>query len=203
MASPTSEPRKTPRQARSRATCAAIVEAAARILETEGDAVLTTNHVAAVAGVSIGTLYQYFPDKQAIIVELVRRERAAMLAELQSIGDDSVDPLGEMLDAAIRHQFARPKMALALERLEAALGLEMENQALAAAVADQAERLLQARIGPVTRQAAADAIAIVRALINGAADGSLSCDDLKQRLLAAVAGYLQLNARRRIEAEGL
>lgn len=203
MASPTSEPRKTPRQARSRATCAAIVEAAARILETEGDAVLTTNHVAAVAGVSIGTLYQYFPDKQAIIVELVRRERAAMLAELQSIGDDSVDPLGEMLDAAIRHQFARPKMALALERLEAALGLEMENQALAAAVADQAERLLQARIGPVTRQAAADAIAIVRALINGAADGSLSRDDLKQRLLAAVAGYLQLNARRRIEAEGL
>ncbi len=203
MASPTSEPRKTPRQARSRATCAAIVEAAARILETEGDAVLTTNHVAAVAGVSIGTLYQYFPDKQAIIVELIRRERAAMLAELQSIGDDSVDPLGEMLDAAIRHQFARPKMALALERLEAALALEMENQALAAAVADQAERLLQARIGPVTRQAAADAIAIVRALINGAADGSLSRDDLKQRLLAAVAGYLQLNATRRIEAEGL
>lgn len=203
MASPTSEPRKTPRQARSRATCAAIVEAAARILETEGDAVLTTNHVAAVAGVSIGTLYQYFPDKQAIIVELIRRERAAMLAELQSIGDDSVDPLGEMLDAAIRHQFARPKMALALERLEAALALEMENQALAVAVADQAERLLQARIGPVTRQAAADAIAIVRALINGAADGSLSRDDLKQRLLTAVAGYLQLCARGRTEAEGL
>ncbi len=184
------EPRKTPQQARSRATCAAIVEAAARILETDGDDGLTTNRVAEVAGVSIGTLYQYFPDKLAIVMDLIRRERAAMLEELRMIGDDAADPLSEMLDAAIRHQFARPKMALALERLEAAFGLDEENRALAAAVAEEGQRLLRAQWGSLSPLAVADAIAIARALINGAADGSLSAEDLKQRLIRAVGGYL-------------
>lgn len=186
------EPRKTPQQARSRATCAAIVEAAARILETDGDDGLTTNRVAEVAGVSIGTLYQYFPDKLAIVMDLIRRERAAMLEELRTIGDGAADPLSEMLDAAIRHQFARPKMALALERLEAAFGLDAENRALAAAVAEEGQRLLRAQWGSVSPLAVADAIAIARALINGAADGSLSAQDLKQRLIRAVGGYLRL-----------
>jgi AcrR family transcriptional regulator len=186
------EPRKTPQQARSRATCAAIVEAAARILETDGDDGLTTNRVAEVAGVSIGTLYQYFPDKLAIVMDLIRRERAAMLEELRTIGDDAADPLSEMLDAAIRHQFARPKMALALERLEAAFGLDAENRALAAAVAEEGQRLLRAQWGSVSPLAVADAIAIARALTNGAADGSLSAQDLKQRLIRAVGGYLRL-----------
>jgi AcrR family transcriptional regulator len=185
------EPRKTPRQARSRATCAAIVEAAARILETDGDDGLTTNRVAELAGVSIGTLYQYFPDKLAIVMHLIRRERAAMLEELRMIGDDAADPLAEMLDAAIRHQFARPKMALALERLEAAFGLDAENRALAAAVAEEGQRLLRVQWGPLSPPAVADAIAIARALINGAADGSLSAQNLRQRLVRAVGGYLQ------------
>jgi AcrR family transcriptional regulator len=192
------EPRKTPRQARSRATCAAIVEAAARILETDGDDGLTTNRVAELAGVSIGTLYQYFPDKLAIVMHLIRRERAAMLEELRMIGDDAADPLAEMLDAAIRHQFARPKMALALERLEAAFGLDAENRALAAAVAEEGQRLLRAKWGSVSPPALADAIAIAHALINGAADGSLSAQNLRQRLVRAVGGYLQAENAARV-----
>ncbi|MBR8500820.1 TetR/AcrR family transcriptional regulator, partial [Burkholderia cenocepacia] len=54
-------PRKAPRQRRSVATVDAIVEAAARILERDGFDGYTTNAVAALAGVSIGSLYQYFP----------------------------------------------------------------------------------------------------------------------------------------------
>jgi AcrR family transcriptional regulator len=66
--------RRRPKQARSRATWEAIVEAAAQILERRGAEALTTNAVAERAGVSIGTLYQYFPDKQAILAAAARRE---------------------------------------------------------------------------------------------------------------------------------
>lgn len=66
--------RRSPKQARARATCEAIVEAAAQILERGGADALTTNAVAERAGVSIGTLYQHFPDKQAILIAAARRE---------------------------------------------------------------------------------------------------------------------------------
>ena len=66
--------RRRPRQARSRATWEAIVEAAAQILERRGPAGFNTNEVAERAGVSIGTLYQYFADKHAILAAAARRE---------------------------------------------------------------------------------------------------------------------------------
>src|SRR5271163_4144859 len=68
--------RRKPRQARSRLTWEAIVEAAAQILERDGAAAFNTNAVAERAGVSIGTLYQYFPDKQAILAAAAKRELA-------------------------------------------------------------------------------------------------------------------------------
>lgn len=72
-AKPTETKRKTPRQARARATVDAILFAAAHILKTDGQSGFTTNRIAEVAGVSIGSLYQYFPNKQAIVDAL--RER--------------------------------------------------------------------------------------------------------------------------------
>ena len=66
--------RRKPRQARSRATWEAIVEAAAQILERRGPTAFNTNEVAERAGVSIGTLYQYFEDKHAILAAAARRE---------------------------------------------------------------------------------------------------------------------------------
>ncbi len=66
--------RRIPRQARAAETVAAILEATAQVLEAGGLAALTTNAVAARAGVSIGTLYQYFDGKDAILLELARRE---------------------------------------------------------------------------------------------------------------------------------
>lgn len=65
------DPRKKPIQSRSRETVRAILEAAARILATEGPDGLTTNRVAKVAGVSIGSLYQYFPDRNAVVAGLL------------------------------------------------------------------------------------------------------------------------------------
>lgn len=66
--------RRSPKQARSRATWEAIVEAAAQILERRGPGGFNTSAVAERAGVSIGTLYQYFPDKRAILLAAAERE---------------------------------------------------------------------------------------------------------------------------------
>ena len=66
--------RRVPKQARARDTVAVIFEATARILEREGRVGFTTNRVAERAGISIGTLYEYFPNKQAILAAMTRRE---------------------------------------------------------------------------------------------------------------------------------
>ena len=65
-------PRKRPEQDRSRATVGAILEAAARVLVTSGYEAFTTNRVAEKAGISIGSFYQYFPNKDALLGELMR-----------------------------------------------------------------------------------------------------------------------------------
>jgi AcrR family transcriptional regulator len=67
------EPRKTPRQARAHDTRERIVDAGARVFSRHGYAAGTTNRIAAEARLSVGSLYQYFPNKDAILVELVRR----------------------------------------------------------------------------------------------------------------------------------
>jgi AcrR family transcriptional regulator len=77
------EPRKLPKQARSGATVEAILEAAAQVFERQGYAAGTTNRIAKRAGVSIGSLYQYFPNKDAILVALVHRHLAEGMAALQ------------------------------------------------------------------------------------------------------------------------
>jgi len=74
--------RKSPKQARSAATIDAIVSAAAYILKREGWARLTTNRIAERAGVNIASLYQYFPNKEAIAHELHRRFRAHVRASV-------------------------------------------------------------------------------------------------------------------------
>jgi AcrR family transcriptional regulator len=76
------EPRKLPKQARSEATIEAILEAAAQVFERHGYAAGTTNRIAARAGVSIGSLYQYFPNKDAILVGIVHRHLAEGTAAL-------------------------------------------------------------------------------------------------------------------------
>src|SRR2546427_6536509 len=76
-----SQRRRQPVQARAQRTLQAIVQAAAQILVKEGEAALTTNRIAERAGVSIGTLYQYFPDKQAVFRAMRSEEHTS---ELQS-----------------------------------------------------------------------------------------------------------------------
>ncbi len=81
----TEKKRRNPKQARARATVDAILEAAFQILETDGLTLLTTTRIADRAGVSIGTLYQYFPDREAILLEMGQRHSDAMREKITSI----------------------------------------------------------------------------------------------------------------------
>lgn len=65
--------RRTPRQERSRQTVDAVLQAVERVLVREGADALTTNRIAEAAGVSIGSVYQYFPDKRSIFTALHQR----------------------------------------------------------------------------------------------------------------------------------
>jgi AcrR family transcriptional regulator len=77
--------RKLPSQGRSRVTVTSILEAADRILRSDGYAAASTNRVARVAGFSVGSLYQYFRDKQAIVGALIDRELAAEAEVLRGV----------------------------------------------------------------------------------------------------------------------
>ncbi|RJT34259.1 TetR/AcrR family transcriptional regulator [Mesorhizobium waimense] len=80
--------RKEPRQARSKATVEAIIEAGARVLSDLGWAGFTTNKVAEAAGASIGSLYQYFPDKLSLVEAIRRRHFDQVLAVISDAAAD-------------------------------------------------------------------------------------------------------------------
>ncbi len=84
MPTTTTRPRKTPKQQRSAATRARILDAAADVFGEFGYAAGTTNRIAERAGLSIGSLYQYFPDKDALLYALGERH---VLAAVDALGE--------------------------------------------------------------------------------------------------------------------
>lgn len=102
-------PYRQPKQARARATCAAIQQAAARIIETEGEAAFNTNRVAEVAGVSVGTLYQYYPNKAAILVAMMHAERDLARLKAKAWVAEGLAPDRAMIRAQIDGFAGRPR----------------------------------------------------------------------------------------------
>ncbi len=110
-------PRKKPRQERSRQTVAAILGAAAQVLERCGYAGATTDAIAQRAGVSVGSVYQYFPNKDAILVALVERHMdegsrllAGMLAEVRGKPVDLEALIRRFVDAMMALHRNDPKL---------------------------------------------------------------------------------------------
>src|ERR1043165_2820078 len=84
---PLTSPRKHASQERSRATVDALIEATARILVRDGFDKASTNRIAEVAGVSVGSLYQYFPSKEALVVAVIERHNQAILQLVRRVLD--------------------------------------------------------------------------------------------------------------------
>jgi AcrR family transcriptional regulator len=116
--------RKSPQQSRSRVTVESILDGAIRVLEQEGSLALTTTRIAQAAGVSVGTLYQYFPNRKSILDALQEREFQRTLAIMQALLVDS--PAGstdELARAVIRGLFKLYAAAPELHRVLVIEGL--------------------------------------------------------------------------------
>jgi AcrR family transcriptional regulator len=96
---PLTKPRKAASQERSRATVDALVEATARILVKEGFDKASTNRIAEVAGVSIGSLYQYFPGKEALVAAVIERHQQEIM---QTVRGELAEVLAEPVEKAMR-----------------------------------------------------------------------------------------------------
>jgi AcrR family transcriptional regulator len=97
-------PRKQPQRARGKSTVNAILEATVQVLEREGPEAATTTRIAEVAGVSVGTLYQYFSHRDAIFDALQEREFERVIALMQnvlSVGNLAKSPR-EIVTAAVQ-----------------------------------------------------------------------------------------------------
>lgn len=111
-------PAKRPRQSRSRATVEAILEAATEVLNREGYDETSTNKIAARAGVSIGSLYQYFPNKDVIIGELQRRHQVDMLSLMDSaFATATQEPLTQAVRVIIRAALDTHRLAPEMHRV--------------------------------------------------------------------------------------
>lgn len=102
---PVTNPRKQPVQARSTQLVADILKAAVRVLEREGAQRFTTIRVAQAAGVSVGSLYQYFPNKQAILFRLQVEEWDKTSSTIDAILADSSQPPAKRLRTMMRAFF--------------------------------------------------------------------------------------------------
>jgi len=193
-------PRKEPRQARARHTVEAIIEASARILEEQGHGGFTTNTVAELAGVSVGTLYQYFPDKDALLGALIARETSLLVEEAAAACSMAAgeQALNTLIVAAVRHQVRRPRLARLLDFEEARLPLDAATQLVRSKfTAILAEILARPDIPKQPEMAATieDVAAIIRGMIDAAGErGEHGQEALVARVRRAVLGYLALPA---------
>lgn len=188
--------RKRPLQRRSAATVSVILEAAARILEQQGLAGFNTNLVAQRAGVSIGSLYQYFPGKEALLAALIRDARSDLLASVQQVCALSgvlETQLQALIRAAVAHQLQRPQLMRHLEYAELMLPLDQETTALNQALQQAVQDLLLTHGTPNATTAAQDLIALSRGMIDSAGlAGETDAAALEQRVWRAVRGYLSV-----------
>lgn len=195
-ASPRLQLRKTPSQSRSQKTVDYILEAAAHILEAQGFDGYTTNAIAERAGVSIGSLYQYFPGRDAVTVALIEQVTAGLIADVEAALTlpDARAALRATILAAVRHQLRRPRLADSLDFEERRLAGAMPASRSAQLIQRALARFLDETPGwqvadPIA--AAIDIIALASALTDAAGRrDAIEPGKLARQIEGATLGYL-------------
>jgi AcrR family transcriptional regulator len=193
-------PRKKPLQSRSRATVEAVLSAAARILEDRGLPGFNTNAVAERAGVSIGSLYQYFPSKDAILVTLMEQSLTMFSEDLSEAidgapGDSLAEDLKFMLQMGLMSHLRRPNLMRLLEgefqRLEGHINKASSHQQVRQATIRLLERYRD-RIRPADINVMAADIGAIAKVLMSAAGERLETDweAVIDRTARAMVGYL-------------
>ena len=121
------EPRKTPIQARSTVTVESISEAAIQVLLSHGAERLTTTRVAGRAGVSVGTLYQYYPNKQSLLFAVLENHFDKVVARVEAACKNAchkplAEMIQEMVEAFVDAKMERADISAALYRVAADVG---------------------------------------------------------------------------------
>lgn len=113
------EPRKTPVQARATVTVEAICEATIQVLLTNGADRLTTTRVAARAGVSVGTLYQYYPNKRSLLF---------------AVFEDHLDKVSRAVEVACEEVCRKPMSEMIRKIVEAYVDVKMQRADISVAL---------------------------------------------------------------------
>jgi len=123
----TFEPRKTPVQARSAVTVEAIFEATIQILVTHGLDRFTTTRVADRAGVSVGTLYQYYPNKQSLLFAVLEHHLGKVAEAVEAACEQArhkplADMTKQVVEAFVDVKIERADISVALYQVSADIG---------------------------------------------------------------------------------
>ncbi len=198
------EPRKAPRQNRSKAMLDLILEAATRVLQRESLAGFNTNRVAEVAGISVGSLYQYFPNKAALVTALIDRVQAAIAVALEQLvveldGSSLEEAVLAMAAYAVRQQYGDPLLAAALDHEEKRLPIQARLLEAERRIVGIVQALLDRHTAQLAKSlsaaAAADCLTIAKAMVEAdAGRNALPPPDLEARIARAIYGYLTVDA---------
>jgi AcrR family transcriptional regulator len=196
------DPRKTPRQQRSRLTIDAIFEATIQVLLANGPEAITTGQIAERAGVSVGSLYQYFPNKRALLAAVVQRHVGQVVdATIQACqsahGQGIREMCAAMMSAFVDAKTRRPEVSCALYLPSAAVNADaiVRAESIRCAGAVQ-QMLLTARDATfaqsqlVSRMLVGAIVAPTRAVIE-AGGSRADFERLTWHLTALAVGYLR------------
>ena len=198
-------PRKLPVQRRAQATREAIIEGAAQILGASGLPGFNTNAVAVRAGVSIGTLYQYFPNKDALMAALIAREQTARADALGSIVDSLTghsinEGVVRLIDAAVTGETSQPQLSRSLDHEEARLPVVDMIGNAQSILDDHIARFLRPHMRDIPdaelRQIGRTVRVIARAIIDDMINRDRpDQDQAREQSRLAVLGYLDKQQR--------
>ena len=207
------QPRKTPVQARSAASVEAILEATVQVLLEHGKMKLTTTRVAERAGVSVGTLYQYFPNKSALLQALLQQKLNGVAAALEKVSEEMQGaPLAEMAEALvtafIAAKFKHPEASVALY----AVAEDLEGKTIAREMQVRATKAIANMLRSSSEKVSGNPEVIAQTLqgaMSGVSRATLelgvkrgAMEAMKQELTVIAIAYFQACARKRPQAPG-
>lgn len=160
------EPRKSPRQTRSAVTVDAIFEAAIQVLLSDGPARLTTTRVARRAGVSVGTLYQYFPNKRALLFATLERHLAMIVDAVEAAClEQHGAPAARMAEAVVQSYLRAKMKQYEASRALYLVGAELPALALIEAASRRGEDAIAAMLATASDGAFADPRLVARIML--------------------------------------
>lgn len=163
---PDLQPRKLPRQARAKVTVDAIVEATMQVLTRADGATPSTTHIARRAGVSVGSLYQYFPHRDALLHEVLQRQLDGVACALEQLCQRHCGDPVAMMASGFANAYLDLKIARVPERITLHAHIEALGMTAAqAALMQRGEAALATLLASAPDAAFGDAAAIAAPLL--------------------------------------